>query len=50
MSGDLEDNFYLSQQMDLLKIELQSRGIHPGQGMLCSSFFFQYYDRENYAS
>ena len=49
MSGDLEDNFYLSLQMDLLKIELQSRGIHPGQGMLCSYFFFQYYDRENYA-
>ena len=50
MSGDLEDNLYLSQQMELLKIELQSKGIHPAQGMLCSYSFFQYYDRENYAS
>ena len=50
MSGDLEDNLYLSQQMELLKIELQSKGIHPAQGMLCSYSFFQYYDRENYSS
>ena len=41
MSGDLEDNHYLSQQMELLKNELQSKGIHPGQGMLFSYFFFQ---------
>ena len=41
MSGDLEDNHYLSQQMELLKKELQSKGIHPGQGMLFSYFFFQ---------
>ena len=50
MSGDLEDNLYLSQQMELLKIEPQSKGIHPAQGMLCSYSFFQYYDRENYSS
>ena len=44
MSGDLEDKLYLTQQMELLKRELQFKGIHPGQGMLCSNFFFQYYD------
>ena len=44
ISGDLEDEHYLTQQMELLKRELQFKGIHPGQGMLCSNFFFQYYD------
>ena len=50
MSGNLKDNLYLSQQMEVLKKELQSKGIYPGQGMLCSYFFFQCYNRENYAS
>ena len=39
MSGDLEDNLYLSQQMELLKMELQSKRIHPGQGILCFVLF-----------
>ena len=49
MSGDLEDNLYLSQQMELLKNELLSKGIRPGQGMLYFYFTFQYYDGENYS-
>ena len=50
MSGDLEDNLYLSKQIKLLKKELKSKGIHPGQGMLCSYFFVQYHHRKNYSS
>lgn len=41
MSGDIENETYLSQQMELLSKELQSKGIHPKQGKL--SFNFQYY-------
>ena len=50
ISGDLEDNLYLTEQVELLKRELQSKGIHPGQGMLYSNFFFQYCDSKNYSS
>ena len=50
MSGDLEDDLYLTQQMEDLKKKLESKGIHPGQGMLCSYFFFQYHDSKNYSS
>ena len=39
MSGDLDDDLYLTQQMELLKRKLKSKGIHPEQGTLCSSFF-----------
>lgn len=48
MSGDLEDNLYLSRQMELLKIQLQSKGIHPEQGIFCSYFSFKFFDRKNY--
>ena len=45
MSGDIENENYLSQQMKLLLKELKFKGIQPMQGKLC--FKFQYYGREN---
>ena len=38
MSGDIEDETYLSQQMELLLKELKSKGIQPMQGTLCFKF------------
>lgn len=40
MSGDLNDRYYLSKKMKLLQNELQSKGIQPTPGILCSFFFF----------
>ena len=48
MSGDIENETYLSQQMELLSKELKNKGIHPVQGKL--SFKFQYYGGENRSS
>ena len=42
MSGDLENRAYLCEQMDLLRKELQSKGIQSLPGILCSYFPFQY--------
>lgn len=40
MSSDLNDRYYLSKKMKLLQNELQSKGIQPTPGILCSFFFF----------
>ena len=47
MSGDLNNKSYLRKQMKILQNELQSKGIKPNPGMLCSCFIFQYYCEEN---
>ena len=47
MSGDLKDRTYLNEQMKVLQNELQSKGIQPTTGILCSCFIFQYYCEEN---
>ena len=48
MSGDIENETYLSQKMELLSKELQLKEIHPTQGKL--SFNFQCYGGENRSS
>ena len=40
MSGEFENEAYLSQQMELLVKELQSKGIHPLEGILCCYYSF----------
>ena len=47
MSGDLKNRTYLNEQMKVLQKELQSRGIQPTLGILCSCFIFQYYGEES---
>ena len=47
MSGDLKNRTYLNEQRKVLQKELQSRGIQPTLGILCSCFIFQYYGEES---
>ena len=47
MSGEFENKGYLSRQMELLAKELQSKGIHPLEGILYSYYTFQYYGRKS---
>ena len=49
MSGELESGTYLSKQMILLLNELQSKGIEPLPGIICSYFTFHFHGRENYS-
>ena len=49
MSGELESRTYLSKQMKFLLNELQSKGIEPLPGIICSYFTFHYHGRKNYS-
>lgn len=47
MSGDFENKTYLSQRMEVLVKELQSKGIHPVKGILSFYYTFQYHGRKD---
>ena len=49
MSGNLDNRTYLSEQMEVMQRELQSKGIQSVPGIVCFCFTFQNCGEEKYS-